>query len=128
MKTKNKIFISLSTTVIIFTITIVKYTINCMNENMQGYGHFFVWLKRGFSSLSFQVDFLGLILDFFIFFFIILILLQVIKKDISKRITILLYSMSLIIILMIIPFFIISEIYFEKIDCDVIYSSISYGW
>lgn len=68
MRTLSKLFISLPLTLIIFIITILKYDLNCMQENAEGYGHFLVWAMRGPSSLSYFIDPSALIFDFLIIF------------------------------------------------------------
>lgn len=39
-----------------------------MEEMQEGKGHFFVWIIRGYTSLSYQVDALKLFFDFSILF------------------------------------------------------------
>ena len=127
MKFTNKIFISVSITIILFTITVCKYNIECIGEIQEGRGHFFVWLIKGFSSLSYRVDLIKLILDFSIFFIIIFFLMYFVKKSFNRWLSIVLYSISILIFLILIPSIWIGEIYFEEINCKSIFSSISSG-
>ncbi|MCQ9637661.1 MULTISPECIES: hypothetical protein [unclassified Chryseobacterium] len=99
-----------------------------MEETQQGIGHFLVWSVRGFTSLSYKVDLLRLICDFLLFFIIIFCAIFFIKKAVNKWFKIIIYVISFIIILLLVPYFLITEIYFEKIACQVIYSSFSLGW
>lgn len=128
MKTIKNLFLSLSITIILFTLTMFRYDIICMEENQQGYGHFLVWLKRGFTSLSYQIDLFKLIFDFSAFFIIIFFIIHFYKKKFSKWFNVIIYCISLIILLMMLPYFLVTEIYFDKIDCSTIYSSICLGW
>ena len=128
MRLINKIFISFSITILLFILTICEYNIECMGEIEEGRGHFFVWLIKGFSSLSYQIDLIKFIFDFSMFFTIIFLLVYFIKESFSRWLSILLYSISILLFLMLIPSILIGEIYFDKIDCKTIFSSISFGW
>ncbi len=127
MKIVNKLLYLLSISVILFSLTTFVYDINCMGENQKGYGHFFVWIIKGYSSLSYQIDVFKLIFDFFIFSIIIFLLMYYIKNT-SRWLSIILYCISSLIILIITFCFFILELYFEKINCETIFSSISFVW
>lgn len=128
MKILNKIIFSLAISIIIFVMTIIKYEMICMGEVQYGYGHFLPWLNKGYSSLSYQIDALKLLLDFLIFFIGIFLWQRFIQFSISKMFKIILYVISIFTILIFISFFYLFEIYFDSIDCKIIYSSFSLAW
>lgn len=98
-----------------------------MEEIQEGKGHFFVWLVRGYSSLSYQIDITKLISDFLIFFFIILIFSKIFKFKIYQYIKLTVGFFAFLLIVAIIIYAFTFDVYFEKIKCDVIFSSISIG-
>lgn len=127
MKAIYRYYYLFSITLLIFMITIFKYETNCMEEIQEGKGHFFVWLVRGYSSLSYQIDITKLISDFLIFFFIILIFSKIFKFKIHQYIKLTVGFFAFLLIVAIIIYAFTFDVYFEKIKCDVIFSSISIG-
>ncbi|WP_343558732.1 hypothetical protein [Sphingobacterium sp.] len=96
-----------------------------MGEIQQGYGHFFVWSVRGATSLSYEVDLLRLVFDFLLFFILVLGAVSFIGMDVSKRFKTIIYVVSFVTVLLLIPYFLIMQPYLGKVDCQVIYSSFS---
>lgn len=115
-----------SSSLLLFFVTLLKYNLNCLGETEEGTGHFFVWLTHGYTSLSYQIDVIKLLADFVLIFFIVFIIIKFIKSKIHKYLKFTLNLISFLIILGIISMFFINEIYFEKIDCEVVYSSMSF--
>lgn len=129
MKLIEKIFFPLSLSVIFFTITIFKFETICMEESQKGYGHFLVWLIKGYSSLSYQIDLVNFSFDFAIIFIIAFFCCFYYRKyTINNFFKILLYFCSSLILLVVIFSFFIFEIYFREIECKIIFNSISFGW
>lgn len=129
MKLLEKLFFSFSMAIILFAISIIQYETQCLGEIKKGYGHYFVWLERGYTSLSYQIDSVKFILDFLLFFIMVFCFTYFVKKQVYvKWFKILIYALTLIIILLIIPYLSIAEVYFEKNDCEVIYSSFDFYW
>lgn len=124
----KKIINYISIVIVIFTLTILRYEINCSEESQYGYGHAFVWLQKGYTSLSYQIDLIKLISDFAFTSIIVFIVSSLIKYSINKFLRIIVYIVSLIILILIIFIYSFMEIYFNKIDCDIIYQSIKLGW
>ncbi len=125
MKLLNRLFLSFCITIILFSFTVLRYNINCMGEIQQGYGHFFVWSVRGATSLSYEVDLLRLVFDFLLFFILVLGAVSFIGMDVSKRFKTIIYVVSFVTVLLLIPYFLIMQPYLGKVDCQVIYSSFS---
>lgn len=128
MKIFKKILLALSFTIIIFTTIIFKYNINCMGDTQSGYGHFFVWLTRGYTSLSYQVDLIKLIFDFIIFFSTIFSVIEFLNYNLNKLLTTITYLVAVFIFLALASVTILFEIYFAEINCEIIFRNISFGW
>lgn len=128
MKTIYKYYYLFSITFILYLITLLKYEINCMEEIQDGKGHFLVWIVRGYTSLSYQVDIIKLIIDFLLSFLIILLFERFIRFKMHRYIKIIINISAFLIILTVLSFLFIGEVYFEKINCEVIYSSLSIDW
>lgn len=128
MKIIYKYYYLFSITLLLYLLTILKYEINCMEEMQEGKGHFFVWIIRGYTSLSYQVDALKLFFDFSISFAIVFFISFFIKFQIHQYIKAVISIISFFVILGLISFLFISEVYIEKINCHTIYSSFSIGW
>lgn len=128
MKSISKLLLSLSITLILYTITTLKYSLICLGENTYGYGHYFVWLQKGYTSLSYKFDLYKLLFDFLFFLIPILLIVFLVKNSFSRWTKIAIYCISILIILIIAPYFLISEIYLEIINCKVIYSSFDSIW
>lgn len=99
-----------------------------MEETQDGKGHFFVWLINGYSSLSYQVDIKKLIFDFLIYLLVVSSFSKIIKFSLHKYIKISITILSSLILVSIVIFALIFEVYYEEIVCDIIISSISVGF
>jgi hypothetical protein len=99
-----------------------------MGDTHSGYGHFFVWLTRGYTSLSYQVDLIKLTFDFTIFFSTIFLVIEFLNYKLSKLLTIITYLVAVFIFLALASVPILFEIYFAEINCEIIFRDISFGW